>query len=104
MKRLIIFIIIGSFFAGCAAYVTPEGTYIEPLPFVFFGPPVIIASPPHVVVRRLPPVYVVTDRHVYYYGDIYYYYWDDVWYYGERDRGPWHKLPKKYYPPRYRSR
>ena len=89
--------------AGCAAYVTPEGTtYIEPLaPPVFIGPPIIVPPPPHIVVRPLPPVYYYHDRpSLYRHNDLYYYRHGRNYYYGVQEKGPWHKLDKKYYPPR----
>jgi hypothetical protein len=93
----------GLFLAGCLARVTPEGTYLEPLPAtVVVGPPVIVEPPPHVIVRPLPPVVMYPSRHLYFYGGIYYYHYGDIWYYGEHERGPWHRLHKKYYPPRSR--
>jgi hypothetical protein len=94
-------IIVSIFLGGCAAYVTQEGTYIEPLPTtVVIGPPVIVAPPRHLVVRSLPPVIYYPNRpSLYYYNNIYYYDYHGKWYYGEHDKGPWHKLPKKYYPP-----
>jgi len=95
MKRLIIvslFLVM-----GCVATVTPEGTYIEPLPAtVVVGPPVVVgAYPPGVITRvqPLPPVVVYDDRYVYHYSGMYYYYWGGTWYFGEHDRGPWYKLP-----------
>ncbi len=100
MNKLLI-VVVGLLLFGCVAHVTPEGTYLEPLPAaIIIGPPVVVAPPPHIVLRPLPPVVLFPDRHVYYFDGIYYYHWKGVWYYGDRDRGPWHKLPKKYYPPR----
>ncbi len=91
--------------AGCAAYITPSGTYIEPLPeTIVIGPPVIVEPPPAIVVRPLPPVVVVPDRHLYFYRDFYYYNWDNGWYWGREKRGPWHTLPKKHWPSRMRRR
>lgn len=105
MKSFFIVIIFGLWFAGCTAYVTPEGTYIEPLPaVVFVGPPVVVVPAPGIVVKPLPPVVLAPDRHVYFYGNLYYYYWDNVWYYSKHERGPWHKLPPKYYPKKHRRR
>jgi hypothetical protein len=103
MKRLFILLVF-CLLIGCVAHVTPEGTYIEPLPAtVVIGPPVVIEPPPHVIVRPLPPVVLYPDRYIYFYNNIYYYHYDRNWYYGEHDRGPWHRLPEKYYPPRSRS-
>jgi hypothetical protein len=90
---------------ACAAYVSPAGTYIEPLPApIVVGPPVVVAPPPAVVVQPLPPVVVVPQRHVYFYNNLYYYYWDGIWYYNTWGRGPWYRLPRHHYPPRYRHR
>lgn len=89
---------------GCVAHVTPDGTYLEPLPAtIIVGPPVIVPPPPRVVVRPLPPVVVVPQRHVYHYGGLYYYNWDGAWYYGEREKGPWHRLPGEYHPKKYKQ-
>jgi len=86
--------------AGCVAHVTPHGTYIEPLvPSVVLGPPVVVAPLPHIVVRPLPPVFYYHDRpSLYRYNDLYYYRYGGGWYYGEHEKGPWHRLPEKYYP------
>jgi len=91
--------------AGCAAYVTPAGTYIEPMPAtVVIGPPVVVAPPPAVVLTPLPPVVVVPDRHLYYYGGNYYYYWGDSWYWSRQQRGPWHTLPRQHWPSKMQRR
>ncbi len=91
--------------AGCAAYVTPEGTYIEPLPeTVVIGPPVVVESPPGVVVRPLPSVVVVPGRDLYFHEGFYYYYWDRGWYWGRERRGPWHVLPRDRWPSRMERR
>lgn len=93
--------------AGCAAVVTPEGTYIEPIGTIVVGPPGVIieAPPPHIVVPPpLPPVVLIPRRHVYFYSGFYYYYWDGAWFYSDRDRGPWYRLPRRHYPPRYYRR
>jgi hypothetical protein len=98
MKKLL-FTIMVILIAGCAAYVTPSGTYIEPLyPAIVIGPPVVVAPPPAVVVRPLPPVVVVPDRHVYYYENFYYYNWNNSWYWSREQRGPWHALPRDRWP------
>jgi len=100
MKKFLISVVVLLLF-GCVAHVTPEGTYLEPLPAtVVIGPPVVVAPPPHIVPGPLPPVVSFPDRHIYHYNGIYYYNWGGVWYYGEREKGPWHRLPKKFYPPR----
>lgn len=104
MKKFLI-VVIGLLLFGCVAHVTPEGTYLEPLPaIIVIGPPVVVAPPPHIVLEPLPPLYLYPDRHIYHYHSLYYYNWKGVWYYGEHNKGPWHKLPKKYYPPRTRRR
>ena len=104
MNRFLIVLIFGLLIAGCAAYVTPEGTYLEPLPAtIVVGAPVVVEPPPYYSVRPLPPVVLYPDRYLYYYNNTYYYHHGGDWYYGERDRGPWHRLPQKYYPPRSRS-
>jgi hypothetical protein len=104
MKKFLPALIVTLLFSACATYVTPAGTYIEPLPAtIIVGPPVIAQPPPHLNIRRLPPVVVAPERHVYYYQGLYYYYWDGLWYYGERDRGPWHRMPREYYPEAYRK-
>jgi hypothetical protein len=87
--------------AGCAAYVTPHGTYIEPLyPAIVIGPPVVVAPPPVVEVRPLPPVVVVPGRNVYLYDRYYYYRWESGWYWSRDHRGPWHVLPRDRWPSR----
>jgi hypothetical protein len=84
---------------GCAAYVTPSGTYIEPLfPPIVIGPPVVVAPPPGFAVRPLPPVIVRPGRHLYFYDKFYYYNWDGGWYWSREQRGPWHVLPKDRWP------
>lgn len=102
MKRSIIAVAL-LLATGCAAVVTPEGTYLEPLPFaVTVAPSVAVVAPAPVLVERvrpLPPVYVVQDRYIYTYGGLYYYYWGGAWYYGPERGGPWHALPRQYYPP-----
>lgn len=103
MNKLLMTIVVSLLLLGCAAYITPEGAYLEPLPAtIVIGPPVVVAPPPYITVRPLPPVVLFPDRHIYFYGGFYYYYWDGGWFYGERDRGPWHRLPGKFYPPRMR--
>ena len=103
MSKALMVIIFSVLLIGCVAHITPEGTYIEPLPTtIIVGPPVIVPPPPHIVVRPLPSVVVVPERHIYPYNGIYYFYWDRIWYYSERERGPWHKLPRKHYPKRYK--
>lgn len=100
MKRLS-FVPALVFAAGCVAYTTPSGTYIQPLvDVVLVGPPVVVAPPPAVTVRALPPVVVVPERNVYFWGGSYYYYWDSAWYWGRERRGPWHRLPREYWPQR----
>src|SRR4030042_4446715 len=100
MKKFLV-VIIGLLLFGCAAQVTPDGTYLEPLPAtIIIGPPVIVAPPLHIVLEPLPPVVLYPDRHVYPYHGLYYYNWKGVWYYGEHKKGPGKKFPKKYYPPR----
>src|SRR4030042_6681164 len=96
LKVLVLSIIL----TGCAAYVSPEGTYLEPYPTsVVVGPPVVVAPSPNIFVRPLPPVFYYPDRpSMYYYNNTYYYRYGRDWYYGEHDRGPWHKLPKEYHP------
>jgi len=104
MNRLFIALFFSFLIVGCAAYITPEGTYLEPLPAaVVIGPPVVVDPPPYFSVRPLPPVVLYPDRHIYFYNNIYYYQYGRDWYYGEHDRGPWHRLPEKYHPPRSRS-
>lgn len=101
MKRLMV---VGALLlaTGCAAVVTPHGTYLEPLPFVVTVPPatVSVAPSPYVAerLRPLPEVYVYPDRPIYYYGGVYYNYWSGGWYYAPERRGPWHTLPRNYYP------
>jgi hypothetical protein len=49
MKKAILVLVLAVLFAGCVAHVTPEGTYIEPLPAaIVIGPPVVVAPPPHI--------------------------------------------------------
>ena len=105
MNKILAAIIFLVLVAGCVAHVTPEGTYLEPLPLsVVVGPPVIIEPPRHFALSPLPPIVVEPGRRVYFYNDLYYYNWDNAWYYGERERGPWHRLPREYYPKQYRGR
>jgi hypothetical protein len=103
MYKLLAVIIFTVLIAGCIAHLTPEGTFLEPLPVsVVIGPPVVITSPTHIVLGPLPPVVVVPDRHFYFHNYLYYYYWENEWYYSDRDRGPWHRLPREHYPKQYR--
>jgi len=105
MNRFLAAIISVVLAAGCVAHVTPEGTYLEPLPLsVVVGPPVIVEPTRHIALSPLPPVMLEPQRRVYYYNNLYYYYWDNAWYYGQKDRGPWHRLPGEYYPKQYRER
>lgn len=91
--------------SGCAAYITPTGTYIEPLlAEIVIGPPVVVAPPPAYAVEPLPPVVVVPGRPLYFYRDSYYYYWDSSWYWSRHDRGPWHALPRERWPSRMERR
>ncbi len=84
---------------GCAAYVTPSGTYIEPLPeTVVIGPPEVVAAPPDIIVQPLPSVVVVPGRDLYSYQGYYYYHWDAGWYWSRQRRGPWHVLPRDRWP------
>ncbi len=104
MKK-ILFITVVLVAAGCAAYVTPSGTYIEPLPeTVVIGPPVVVESPPEAVVSPLPPVVVRPGRELYLYGGFYYYHWNDGWYWSREQRGPWHVLPRDRWPSRMERR
>ncbi len=98
MKRfLLIAVVIAA--AGCAAYVTPRGTYIEPLfPPIVIGPPMVVAPPPGVIVPPLPPVVIVPDRHLYFYGGFYYYHWSNGWYWSREQRGPWYVVPRDRWP------
>ena len=105
MNKILAAVIFLVLVAGCVAHVTPEGTYLEPLPLsVVIGPPVIVEPPRNIALSPLPPVMLEPQRHVYYYNNLYYYYWDNSWYYGQKDRGPWHRLPREYYPKQYRDR
>ena len=106
MKRMLAAAAAGLALAGCIAHVTPGGgVYIEPLTdFIFVGPPVVVAPPPSVAVQPLPPVTVVPERYVYFYGGLYYYLWGSSWYWSNERRGPWHDLPRGYYPPRVQNR
>ena len=104
MKRPII-LIMALAVSACAAYVTPQGTYIEPLfPSVVIGPPVVAPPPSGIVVAPLPPVYVVPDRHLYFYGSFYYYNWQGGWYWSRHQQGPWHELPRDRWPSRVERR
>jgi hypothetical protein len=103
MKKLFAISVLGVLLVGCLAHVTPEGTYLEPLPTtVVIGPPVIVAPPPHVVVRPLPPVVLYPERRLYFYSGSYYYHYGKQWYYSQHKRGPWHRLHERYYPSRSR--
>ncbi len=104
MKRFLMVVLIFAV-AGCAAYVGPEGTYIEPLvPPIVIGPPEVVAPPPGVVVSPLPPVYVVPGRSVYYYNNAYYYNWQGGWYWSREQHGPWHELPRDRWPSKMQHR
>lgn len=104
MKKNILAIVI-LIVAGCAAYVTPSGTYIEPLPLgVVIGPPVIVAPPPGIAVEPLPPVVVVPGRRLYYNRGYYYYHWENGWYWSRQQRGPWHDLPRSHWPSKVERR
>ena len=99
MKRPIVGLLLALGLAGCYATATPYGIYIEPLADItIVGPPVVVTTAPPVVVQPLPPVYTVPDRRVYYYNSSYYYYWGDSWYWGQKARGPWHRLDRRYWP------
>ena len=105
MNKILAAIISLVLVAGCVAHVTPEGTYLEPLPIaVGVEPPVIVDPPRNITLRPLPPVMVEPGRRLYFHNNLYYYYWDNSWYYGERERGPYHILPREYYPKQYRDR
>ena len=105
MRKILTTTIFMFLLAGCIAHVTPEGTYLEPLPLsVVIGPPIIVAPPHNIRLRPLPPVMLVPDRHIYYNDNLYYYYWDSSWYFSEKQKGPWHKMPRDYYPKRYKQR
>jgi hypothetical protein len=99
-------IVVSLLLAGCAATITPEGTYIEPLaPSIYLEPPVVVAPPPHISIYPLPPVYYHRGGpSLYNYHGLYYYRYGRDWYYGQHDRGPWHRLPHKYYPHHERER
>jgi len=104
MKRLLIAAVIFAF-AGCAAYVGPQGTYIEPLiPPIVIGPPMVVAPPPGVIVSPLPPVYIVPGGSLYYYDNFYYYSWQGGWYWSRHQKGPWHDLPRDRWPSRMENR
>jgi hypothetical protein len=97
MKNLLLALIF-SVAAGCA-FLTYHGPYIEPLPQgVVAGKPVVVAPPPGVVVSLLPPVYVMPDRNSYHYKNLYYYHYGPDWYWSRDTKGPWHVLPRKYWP------
>ncbi len=106
MNKILAVIIFLVLVAGCVAHVTPEGTFLEPLPnAIVVGPPVVVGEPSHhMALRPLPPVRLVEGRHTYFYDNRYYYYWGEMWYYGERETGPWHRLPREYYPREHRER
>ena len=105
MNKLFAAIISLVLVAGCVAHVTPEGTYLEPLPIaVGVGPPVIVDPPRNIALRPLPPVVVDPGRRLYFYNNLYYYTWDNSWYYSEREKGPFHILPREYYPTQYIDR
>ena len=106
MKKILAVIMFSFLATGCVAHVTPEGTYLEPLPMSIVVGPSVIVEPPHrhIDFRPLPPIMVYPERRIYSYHGLYYYYWKNVWYYGEKERGPWHKLPREYYPKQYRDR
>ncbi len=101
MKTSFAMLVLSFLLVGCVAHVTPEGTYLEPLPTtIVIGRPVIVAPPPHMIVRPLPPVALYPTRPIYFYSDIYYYHHGGMWYYSKHEKGPWHKLDKKYHPQR----
>ncbi len=101
------FILAAALFAvvGCAAYVTPSCTYIEPLPAeVVIGPPVVEAPPAGVIVDPLPGVVVMPGRRLYYNRGFYYYNWENGWYWSRVRQGPWHELPRSHWPSRVERR
>jgi hypothetical protein len=106
MNKILAAIIFSVLVAGCVAHVTPRGTYLEPLPplSLVLEPPIIVDQLHHIALSPLPPVVLVPGRQVYFQNNLYYYIWDNSWYYSERERGPWHKLPREYYPKQYRER
>ena len=61
-------------------------------------------APYHIALRPLPFVVVVPERRLYFHNNLDHHYWDYLWYYGERERGPWQKPPREYYPGQYRER
>ena len=104
MKK-ILFAIAFLVVVGCAAYVTPSGTYIEPLPAeIVIGPPVVLAPPSGVIVEPLPGVIVVPGRRLYYNRGFYYYNWENGWYWSREQRGPWYELPRRDWPARVERR
>jgi len=105
MNKILATIIFLVLVAGCVAHITPEGTYLEPLPIVVgVGPPVIVDPPRNIALRPLPPVILEPPKRLYFHNNLYYYYWDNSWYYSEREKGPYHILPREYYPKQYRDR
>ena len=77
----------------------PPGEFLEPLDNPIKGAPkVILPPPPGIILVPLPPIILVPGRAVYMYGDYHYYYWGGIWYFSSGPGGPWHKLPKSFYP------
>lgn len=105
MNKLFVLVLISLLPLGCAVHITPEKVYLEPLSdTIVIGLPIVVAPPAGFVVRPLPPVIFHPGRHLYYHSGIYYYHFRGGWYYGKHKhkKGPWYKLPKKYYPTRYK--
>lgn len=79
--------------------------FLEPLEKLLEGAPkVIVPPPPDIKLVPLPPIILIPGRHIYRHGNLYYYYWGGIWYFSPGPDGPWHKLPKNFYPKKYKKR
>ena len=80
------------------------GKFLEPLENLLEGAPkAILPPPPGIKLVPLPPIILVPGRAVYRHGDYHYYYWGGLWYFSPGPDGPWHKLPKSFYPKKYKK-
>jgi hypothetical protein len=106
MRRAVLVALALVLLGGCAAVITPQGSWLEPLPAaVVVAPPVLAPGPPGGLppgiakkLRPLPAVILVPGRYLYLWGGLYYYYWEGTWYVSLSQKGPWHRLPRAYYP------
>lgn len=83
---------------------TTASIEIEPLDIEIGGPPKnVIAPAPEDKPAEVPSVVMVPGMGVYMHKGLYFYHFGDMWYYGKAEKGPWHKLPKEYWPKKIRK-